>query len=147
MTMSENAKALRAMYTRLILRKPDFSSGGYSDPTAEPISHLLEEATVVTSEHRAPGPRRHALVIDIDHPSWLIKSSTPNHYHLIVDVPGGIEDNDYWLLLTALYRAGVIEKGYARASERRGYSAVRLPWIKKPKPPVSVAPADLLDGW
>lgn len=76
-------------------------------------------------------PRRHALVLDIDHPAWLVPSTTPGHYHLYVDVPGGIEPEKYSTLLTALADAGVIEWGYAAASIARGWTSVRLPWIQK----------------
>ena len=101
----------------------------------------LHLANVVTSLHRdlttfdeglgfAPA---HALVLDIDHPCWLMPSTTPGHYHLYVDVPGGIPNSKYVDLLTSLANAGVIEWGYASASIARGFTSVRLPWIKKEK--------------
>jgi hypothetical protein len=49
-----------------------------------------------------------------------------------VDVPGGISQGYYESLLNALANAGVIERGYASASIERGFSCVRLPWVKKP---------------
>lgn len=89
----------------------------------------MADAHVVSSLRKEDG--RHALVIDIDHPSWLVKSSTEGHYHLYVDVPHGIPWDQYKRLLVALSAAGVIEPGYASASIMRGHSDVRLPWIKK----------------
>lgn len=77
----------------------------------------------------------HALLLDIDHPAWLVPSTTPEHYHLYVNVPGGIEPEKYSALLTALADAGVIEWGYASASIARGWTSVRLPWIQKEKGP------------
>ena len=62
-------------------------------------------------------------------PAWLIPSSTPGHSHLYVDV--SIREDAYFQLLDALANAGVIQRGYADASKRRGGTALRLPWIKK----------------
>jgi hypothetical protein len=90
------------------------------------------KADVVSSKHR--GKARHAVVLDIDHPAWLVKSTTPGHYHLYIDVPGGIPHELYLALLGTLADCGVIEPGYARASQARGHSDVRLPWVKKPAP-------------
>lgn len=88
----------------------------------------VDEAHVVSSL-RTDG--RHAIVLDIDHDSWLVKSSTPGHYHLYIDVPDGIPVPEWFTLMRALANAGVIEDGYMRASLDRGHSDVRLPWIKK----------------
>lgn len=96
----------------------------------------LDEANVITSLHNDDDNGvRHALVLDIDHPSWLIPSTTPGHYHLYVDVPDGIPSDDYDALLIALANARVIEAGYAGASRARGFTSVRLPWITKEKGP------------
>lgn len=108
----------------------------------------LQDANVVTSRHTDNNHddlldgssdslgARHALVIDIDHPAWLMPSTTPGHFHLYVDVPGGITNDKYATLLTALADAGVIEWGYASASIARGFTSVRLPWIRKEKGPI-----------
>lgn len=94
----------------------------------------MSNANVVTSLHmdedEIDGPQ-HALVLDIDMPAWLIPSTTPGHYHLYVDVPGGIPRAEYDALLDALVNARVIEPGYAGASKARVFTSVRLPWIKK----------------
>jgi hypothetical protein len=74
---------------------------------------------------------RHAVVLDIDYPAALIPSETAGHFHLYLDVPGGIDHKDYMGLLMQLGRLGVIEPGYANASFQRGHSDVRLPWITK----------------
>lgn len=42
-----------------------------------------------------------------------------------------MEWSRYVDLLNALARAGVVEQGYVDSSLERGYTAVRLPWIKK----------------
>ncbi len=95
----------------------------------------LSNANVVTSlldsTERSRSADRHILALDIDHPSWLIPSTTPGHYHLYVDVPRGISTAELDHVLDALAEAGVIEHGYAGASKERGFTSVRLPWIEK----------------
>jgi hypothetical protein len=68
-------------------------------------------------------------VLDLDLPAQLIPSSTPGHFHLYLDVE--LSHSTYMDLLTALAAAGIIERGYADASRERGYTAVRLPWVRK----------------
>ena len=77
-----------------------------------------------------PNPEReHALLLDLDVPAYLVPSSTPGHSHLYVDVR--IPESKYMKLLEALGNAGVIEDGYVVASQARGGTALRLPWVKK----------------
>lgn len=87
----------------------------------------IETADIVTSHD--PGLNRHRPVLDIDFPVSVIPSSTPGHHHLYIDKP--MEWTRYQLLLEALADAGVIEQGYANVSIARGYTSVRLPWVKK----------------
>jgi hypothetical protein len=61
----------------------------------------------------------------------LIPSTTPGHYHLILDV--NLPWPKYGRLLLLLADAGIIERGYAKASIQKQFSAIRPPWIKKPK--------------
>lgn len=103
----------------------------------------LEDATLLTSRHRFGrakfgGKGVHRVVLDIDHDAALIPSSTPGHYHLIIDVALGWPD--YKELLTALAKAKVIEAGYASASIAKGYTAIRPPWVKKNLPTVKHIP-------
>lgn len=117
----------------------DSGTKGENRPDDRVFVTATQDANVVSSRHIEDDflddQSRHALVIDIDHPSWLIPSTTPDHYHLYVDVPGGITNEKYSALLTALADAGVIEWGYASASIARGWTSVRLPWIEKEKGP------------
>lgn len=87
----------------------------------------IDEAELVSSE-LANGA--HAPVLDIDVPHALVPSSTPGHSHLYLDVP--MKWRQYKKLLRAMAKAGVIEKGYMKASISRGHSAARVPWLKKP---------------
>lgn len=96
----------------------------------------IETANVVSSIMRghtpAPGgggSGHHLPVLDLDVPAVLIPSSTDGHWHLYLDVQ--VPDAAYWPMLEALATAGVLEGGYVRASKARGYTSVRLPWVKK----------------
>lgn len=140
MSVSRNESKTAAALRQLLLRQAKYRvhrwvDGGSksSDAGAQADRSLVASVDIdkahVVSSLRPDG--KHALIIDIDHPSWLVKSSTEGHYHLYVDVPDGIEWNAYVRLLDALAEAGVIEPGYAEASKGRGHTDVRLPWIKK----------------
>lgn len=72
----------------------------------------------------------HKPVLDIDMPVAVLPSSTEGHHHLFIDKE--MPWKDYLKLLEVLAEVGIIEKGYLGACRRRGHSAVRLPWVKKP---------------
>lgn len=91
----------------------------------------------------------HRPVLDIDFPARLIPSSTEGHFHLYLD---GVvlTSGEMNLLLKTLAEVGIIEHGYANASISRGATAVRLPWVRKPKtiggdpqPPKKVLPTQM----
>lgn len=71
----------------------------------------------------------HYPVIDIDVPIRVVPSSTEGHSHLYIDQP--MDASSMWNILEALVEAGVVEDGYYRASKDRGFTCVRLPWVKK----------------
>lgn len=71
----------------------------------------------------------HRPVLDIDVPAWLTPSSTPGHTHLVIDVP--MTWDAYRKLLAVLVEVGILEDGYVGASEARGYTSARLPWVRK----------------
>lgn len=94
----------------------------------------LAKANVVSSEIKAGGlfgATRHVVALDIDHPAYLVPSSTPGHSHLYVDISGGIPHEDYMEFLSAAAKIGLIEPGYAEVSRKRGHSDLRLPWVTK----------------
>lgn len=74
----------------------------------------------------------HTPVLDIDIPATLIPSSTPGKNHLYLNTPMTWED--YCKLLDVMAEVGILEPGYVSASKKRGFTAVRLPWIQKPVP-------------
>lgn len=96
----------------------------YDSETAD-----LDKACVATSLVRSLGEPRHMLMLDIDSEAFLIPSSTPGHNHLYVDAR--MTTDQLETLLDALTAAGIIEPGYANASKSRGYTSLRLPWVKK----------------
>ena len=74
---------------------------------------------------------RHQVVLDIDHPAWLVESTTPGHSHLYVELPGGVDWAAYEAFLEAAVGIGLLEPGYVEVSKKRGHTDVRLPWISK----------------
>jgi hypothetical protein len=121
------------------------------EPGIDRTEAELPEANVVSSElkHTWSG-RRHIVALDIDYPAYLVPSSSMDHYHLYLDVPGGIAHEDYMELLALLGRLKIIETGYAEVSVKRGHSDLRLPWVTKEgqkihksgEPGVNLADAD-----
>jgi len=76
---------------------------------------------------------KHAPVIDVDIPIYVVPSSQLGHYHLYIEKE--ISWNSYVRILKALENAGIIEAGYLNASLSRGYTAVRPVGIVKPGSP------------
>lgn len=107
---------------------------GYGDNVEVVSPPPGEEPNVVTSF--ISETMRHAPVIDIDHPVWVVPSSTPGHFHLFIDVeiPGPL----YFELLDVMMRCGIVQQGFVHHSEMRGQSVVRMPWVSK-EPPEPVA--------
>ncbi len=134
MSESPSAAGLRALIGRLGPAKiTNWTDSDQMESSEDPFPCRLEDANVITSKIVGP-THKHMLLIDIDHPAYLVRSSTPGHFHLYVEVPGGIDKRRYFNLLNALVDCGVIEHGYYKASMKRGYTTLRLPWIKKGTP-------------
>lgn len=111
--------------------KVDFASAtDYEAMDRERVDEW-EKANAVSSEivtwplHKG----EHAVLLDLDHRCWLFDSSSPGHYHLYIDV--SISWRRYKKLLKALMRAGIIEKGYYKASISRGATFLRTPDTRK----------------
>lgn len=71
----------------------------------------------------------HRPVLDIDFPAHLIPSTTEGHFHLYLDKT--MTWGNFEKLLLVMGEVGLLEQGYVDASIARGYSSVRLPWVKK----------------
>lgn len=108
-------------------RNVDLSRPDYSGYRTESTCSAFN-ANVITSEVRG-AIDLHAPVLDIDMPCTLTPSSTPGHFHLLIEC--GMPWRRYKKLLKALGRAGILEDGFVRASLSRGYSSVRVPWMRK----------------
>ena len=119
---------------RRTLHKVDLTRDGEYEEGAEGREGVtdLSEANVVSS--LAPDfptivSPWHRPVLDLDIPAFLVPSSTPGHSHLYIDHE--VPDEVFWRLCDALAEAGILQEGYVSASKSRGYTSVRLPWIKK----------------
>lgn len=139
---SDYGRGLLDLFDRLVKRTvTNWSIGGSEENRFDDEGQraILSSANIVTSLMAEPGARggerRHKIVLDIDHPAWLIPSTTPGHYHLYIDVPGGLNESAYFSFLELLARLGIIQSGYAEASIRQRFSNVRLPWVAKPDKP------------
>lgn len=75
-------------------------------------------------------PDSYALLLDLDVQAVLRPSSTPGHSHLYIDAH--MTRSQHNALLRQLYRAGIIQKGFADSGINSRYgTTLRLPWVKK----------------
>lgn len=121
---------------------------GYGNPLT--FDAELGDANVITSLVKGDNGksgmiRKHKVLLDLDVPAYLLPSSTEGNSHLYIDVE--CSQHDYFDLLDALARCGVIEDGYCRASGERGATALRLPWVKKHKVDITPLPKPADDPW
>jgi hypothetical protein len=107
---------------RRVFRNSVTFHGGYDGPYTEERRCSEEEAEVVTSELEGG---MHAPALDIDMPCELRPSKTLGHHHLLISKP--MSWRKYRRLMKALWKAGVIEKGFYRMSVKKGYSSLRVP--------------------
>ena len=114
------------------LHVASFESGGYGMDDVKPTNDI-NEANVISSiaQGMEPGPHaEHYPVLDIDFPAHLVPSSTNGHCHLYIDIR--LTDEQMWRLCDVLADVGILEPGYVGGCKSRGYTSVRLPWLKKP---------------
>lgn len=110
-----------------ILRRLSSFNGSYTDPVSYEIVKEPKNANLISSQ--VAGTLDHKPVLDIDLPCKLISSTHAGHHHLYIDK--AMSWDQYKKLLDVLSDCGIIQKGYRNASHARGFSSVRLPWIKK----------------
>jgi hypothetical protein len=101
-----------------------YDDGFYTKIPDEEAS--IERAELISSVTK---DGMHRPLLDIDFPAVVIPSSTPGHGHLYIDKE--LTWKEYTKLLNLFADLGIIEHGYRGASLARGYTALRLPWIKK----------------
>jgi hypothetical protein len=115
-------------WAKVDLEAPNYDASGFD------LEVDRAEANVSTSLHRGTrnGSRAHALLLDIDIEAWLVPSSTPGHSHLYVDL---VTDWDKLKrFLDAALEIGLIQPGFHRAACDRGFTSLRLPWVRKDQP-------------
>lgn len=59
----------------------------------------------------------------------IVRETSPGKHHLYVDAV--IPWTQYTAILAALEHIGLLETGYVNASMSRGYTALRVPWVRK----------------
>ena len=94
------------------------------------VADIITSMVLHTDEYKNRTPTQmHTFVVDIDLPATLMPSSTPGHSHLYIE--SYMSWSQYVKVLDAMAEAGIIEYGYVNASKARGFTAVRLPWIRR----------------
>lgn len=124
------ASTLDELIDGLTLQNVNFMAdyGEDFDVSRPPVA-TRDEANIVSSHVPGTDRARHKILLDLDHPAWLIPSSTEGNHHLYVDVT--CDWDDYLEFLQAAAKIGLVEAGYVAASCERGYTSLRLP--EKPK--------------
>ena len=115
-------------------------SGSFAgEPDRHKVTCPLSEANIIGSElpgtedagDRIYGRPLHKPVLDIDIPIWAYESSTPGHWHLIIDKE--MTWDQYRKLLTVMGEVGILEPGFVSAAKSRKASWIRTPWTPKHK--------------
>lgn len=107
-------------------------SGNRTDWSLKAIHNILGGEVSTKKSFRQPailGRKATALVIETHADLALIPSSTPDHHHLILDV--NLPWSSFSNLLYLLESYQIIEYGYRKASIDKGYTTIRVPWVKK----------------
>ena len=107
-----------------------FNVGVLDDNSENPIENhdIIEggEPNVTISSYT---PNSHNIHIDLDCDHLYVPSSTPGHGHLYI--PNSLSLDHYIQFTRVLMDAGVVGTGWYDALVTRGYSTLRLPWVKK----------------
>lgn len=128
---------IHPMPGQMLAHVKHFSPSAEGAPAEKPrVVTELDQANLITSRTTSSALAafggHHKPVIDIDMPVKVIPSSTPGHCHLYIDRT--LRWDQYVELLKVLAKVGILESGYVDASLQRGYTAVRLPWVRKETP-------------
>ena len=132
--LHEVPQVVREIITALgTLMKVDYEQGDEYDGTSDDrsVASGLEDANAISSHTRWSTTQHLALLLDIDLESALLHSSNKPHKHLYVKLPKHISTTQLNKFLDAAADIGLIQEGYAEASKARGFTTLRLPWVKK----------------
>ena len=94
-------------------------------PTTPDLAQYVGSLIIDDPNH----PIHHTVMLDLDYPVTLVESTSTGHYHLYIDKP--VPWPQYKRLLTALWKAGLIETGYYKQARELGQTFLRPPWVKK----------------
>lgn len=94
-----------------------------------------EEANLVSSRTT---DGRHMPIIDLDFDFEIRESSTPGHFHLLLNTP--VSNTKFVVLMLVLWWTGVVEMGYAVWSIRRMGNFARVPGVTKQPGPETDKP-------
>lgn len=120
------SKFLQAHFVKSFMPSKDVSVDEFE--VDERVESELADANVVSSKVRV-SQKVHRPVFDFDFPCLLLDSSTSGHHHLMIMKE--VEWDDYKELLVCMAKCGLLEEGYVNASLERGYTSIRVPWVKK----------------
>lgn len=96
------------------------------------VTDILAEAELISSKGVTVGTSAaayHLPMFDIDKNCALIPSSTNGNFHLVIEHE--IPFDKYMAILHAFAEAGIVEWGYHDGTRKRGYAAIRAPWVRK----------------
>jgi hypothetical protein len=119
-----------------LIRQPPFNGGGEritltrNRDTNKMFSPKYLMAALPPSAVRT-FPGKDVLHLDPICDYALMPSTTDGHFHLMLDLY--MSWSKYQRLLKLFVDCGIVEPGYVKASIARGFTAIRPPWIKKPK--------------
>lgn len=99
----------------------------------DPSATLVTSKTTLVDPWAVPGdaPVDHWPVIDIDHECAWVPSTQTGHGHLYINKAVSFEG--LIEILAVLTKHGIVQPGFLDAAFTRGYSAVRVPGLKKPQ--------------
>lgn len=101
-------------------------SPDFEDRERVPLEQANAYSSISTWTQHTGSKADHAVLLDLDSSRVaLIPSSTPGHYHLVID--GRVSWTDYLELLRLLVRMGIVEQGFADLTEARGQAFLRMP--------------------
>lgn len=135
--MNDIPGKLQRMLYKDVKWQDEYGVAGWTRVVAVKDSAEVVSSEVIKCEYAgiAYTEGLHSPVLDIDIPAYLVPSSTNGHSHLYFDHL--MTWRQYKRLLKALAKAGIVEKGYVKASIRRKHTAVRVPWLKKKPSPIA----------
>lgn len=120
---------LNTLLSKLGPLKIHFDKDGYEEDAREKIDNFTKANAISSIRNDKMFGERHAILIDLDVPAYLVDSSTPGHSHLYIDV--SITKHQLFRILEALTDCGVVQSGFTNVSITRGHTSLRLPWVNK----------------